>query len=123
MMSDESLRFMTNDISRTSRLILFNRSPLIKRGRSLQARIGARSHGINTGASLHPCSAEGGCRVLVQNRRGGEFGCTSLLKYMGFNFSVTVWVGFIALFGTAVQTGVVMVIYLEEAVRRKVTQT
>ena len=29
------------------------------------------------------------------------------------------WVGFIALFGTAVQTGVVMVIYLEEAVARK----
>ena len=28
------------------------------------------------------------------------------------------WVGFIALFGTAVQTGVVMVIYLEEAVAR-----
>src|SRR5262249_24166075 len=34
-------------------------------------------------------------------------------------FSVAVWVGFIALFGTAVQTGVVMVIYLEEAVERK----
>jgi Cu(I)/Ag(I) efflux system membrane protein CusA/SilA len=46
---------------------------------------------------------------------GGVF----LLKYMDFNFSVAVWVGFIALFGTAVQTGVVMVIYLEEAVRRK----
>jgi Cu(I)/Ag(I) efflux system membrane protein CusA/SilA len=30
-----------------------------------------------------------------------------------------VWVGFIALFGTAVQTGMVMVIYLEEAVERK----
>jgi Cu(I)/Ag(I) efflux system membrane protein CusA/SilA len=30
-----------------------------------------------------------------------------------------VWVGFIALFGTAVQTGVIMVIYLEEAVARK----
>jgi len=30
-----------------------------------------------------------------------------------------VWVGFIALFGTAVQTTVVMVIYLEEAVERK----
>ena len=29
------------------------------------------------------------------------------------------WVGFIALFGTAVQTGVVMVIYLDEAVERK----
>src|SRR5438477_610977 len=46
---------------------------------------------------------------------GGIF----LLKFLGYNFSVAVWVGFIALFGTAVQTGVVMVIYLEEAVRRK----
>ena len=42
-----------------------------------------------------------------------------LLWATGFNFSVAVWVGFIALFGTAVQTGVVMVIYLEEAVERK----
>jgi copper/silver efflux system protein len=48
---------------------------------------------------------------------GGIF----LLKYLGYNFSVAVWVGFIALFGTAVQTGVVMVIYLEEAVRQKAT--
>jgi copper/silver efflux system protein len=46
---------------------------------------------------------------------GGVF----LLKLLGYNFSVAVWVGFIALFGTAVQTGVVMVIYLEEAVARK----
>jgi copper/silver efflux system protein len=46
---------------------------------------------------------------------GGIF----LLKLLGYNFSVAVWVGFIALFGTAVQTGVVMVIYLEEAVARK----
>src|SRR6202048_1486653 len=42
-----------------------------------------------------------------------------LLWALGYNFSVAVWVGFIALFGTAVQTGVVMVIYLEEAVTRK----
>ena len=42
-----------------------------------------------------------------------------LLYALGYNFSVAVWVGFIALFGTAVQTGVVMVIYLEEAVARK----
>jgi len=42
-----------------------------------------------------------------------------LLWWLGYNFSVAVWVGFIALFGTAVQTGVVMVIYLEEAVERK----
>src|SRR2546425_7204037 len=42
-----------------------------------------------------------------------------LLYGLGYNFSVAVWVGFIALFGTAVQTAVVMVIYLEEAVARK----
>jgi len=42
-----------------------------------------------------------------------------LLWLLGYNFSVAVWVGFIALFGTAVQTGVVMVIYLDEAVARK----
>ncbi len=42
-----------------------------------------------------------------------------LLWLLNYNFSVAVWVGFIALFGTAVQTGVVMVIYLEEAVQRK----
>src|SRR6185436_17574094 len=42
-----------------------------------------------------------------------------LLWALDYNFSVAVWVGFIALFGTAVQTGVVMVIYLEEAVERK----
>jgi copper/silver efflux system protein len=42
-----------------------------------------------------------------------------LLYVLGYNFSVAVWVGFIALFGTAVQTGVVMVIYLNEAVERR----
>jgi Cu(I)/Ag(I) efflux system membrane protein CusA/SilA len=48
---------------------------------------------------------------------GGVF----LVKILGLNFSVAVWVGFIALFGTAVQTAVVMVIYLEEAVARRTT--
>src|SRR6266852_2970309 len=42
-----------------------------------------------------------------------------LLWLLNYNFSVAVWVGFIALFGTAVQTAVVMVIYLNEAVERK----
>jgi Cu(I)/Ag(I) efflux system membrane protein CusA/SilA len=46
-----------------------------------------------------------------------------LLKFLGHNFSVAGWVGFIALFGTAVKSRVVMVIYLEEAVRRKIAQT
>jgi copper/silver efflux system protein len=42
-----------------------------------------------------------------------------LVWLLGYNFSVAVWVGFIALFGTATQTGMVMVVYLEEAVERK----
>jgi Cu(I)/Ag(I) efflux system membrane protein CusA/SilA len=42
-----------------------------------------------------------------------------LIWLLGYNFSVAVWVGFIALFGAAVQTGIVMVVYLEEAVKRK----
>lgn len=42
-----------------------------------------------------------------------------LLWMLEYNFSVAVWVGFIALFGAAVQTGIVMVVYLEEAVVRK----
>jgi Cu(I)/Ag(I) efflux system membrane protein CusA/SilA len=45
-----------------------------------------------------------------------------LLWLLGYNFSVAVWVGFIALFGTAVQTGVVMVIYLQEALDRKLAE-
>jgi len=46
---------------------------------------------------------------------GGVF-----LQYLlGYNLSVAVWVGYIALFGTAIQTGVVMVVYLEEAVEKK----
>jgi Cu(I)/Ag(I) efflux system membrane protein CusA/SilA len=36
-----------------------------------------------------------------------------------FHMSVAVWVGYIALFGTAVQTAVVMVVYLEEALHGK----
>ncbi len=42
-----------------------------------------------------------------------------LLWMLDYNFSVAVWVGFIALFGAAVQTAIVMVVYLEEAVSRK----
>jgi len=49
----------------------------------------------------------------------GLAGGIYLLYALGYNFSVAVWVGFIALFGTAVQTAVVMVIYLDEAVARK----
>lgn len=39
---------------------------------------------------------------------------------MGYNFSVAVWVGYIALFGIAVETGVVMVVYLHEALETRI---
>ncbi|MBI5021757.1 MAG: efflux RND transporter permease subunit [Ignavibacteriales bacterium] len=41
-----------------------------------------------------------------------------LIYFLGYNFSVAVWVGFIALYGVAVETGVVMVIYLHEALNK-----
>ncbi len=41
---------------------------------------------------------------------------------LGFNFSVAVWVGYIALFGIAVETGVVMVVYLHEAFQHRLAQ-
>jgi Cu(I)/Ag(I) efflux system membrane protein CusA/SilA len=41
-----------------------------------------------------------------------------LLYFFGFNTSVAVYVGFIALVGLAAETGVVMLVYLEEAHRR-----
>ena len=49
---------------------------------------------------------------------GGVF----LQWWLGYNFNVAVWVGYIALFGTAIQTGVVMVVYLDEAVKRKMAE-
>jgi Cu(I)/Ag(I) efflux system membrane protein CusA/SilA len=41
---------------------------------------------------------------------------------LGYNFSVAVWVGYIALFGIAVETGVVMVVYLDEAFKHHLAQ-
>ncbi len=44
-----------------------------------------------------------------------------ILQYwLGYNFSVAVWVGYIALFGIAVETGVVMVVYLHEALDKRI---
>lgn len=45
-----------------------------------------------------------------------------LQKLLGYNFNGAVWVGYIALFGTAVQTGVVMVVYLEETVKNRMAK-
>jgi Cu(I)/Ag(I) efflux system membrane protein CusA/SilA len=46
---------------------------------------------------------------------GGEY----MIFILGYNFSVAVWVGFIALYGIATETGVIMVIYLHEALDRR----
>ena len=45
-----------------------------------------------------------------------------LLWWLGFNFSFAVAVGFIALAGVAAETGVVMLIYLDHAVREVKTK-
>ncbi|MDQ3280364.1 MAG: efflux RND transporter permease subunit [Acidobacteriota bacterium] len=45
-----------------------------------------------------------------------------LMAIYGFNWSVAVWVGFIALYGVAVQTGVVMVLYLHEALDKRLAR-
>ena len=42
--------------------------------------------------------------------------------FLGYNFSVAVWVGYIALFGIAVETGVVMVVYLHEALEHRLAR-
>jgi len=41
------------------------------------------------------------------------------MSILDLNFSVVIWVGFIALYGVAVETGVIMVIYLHESLDRK----
>jgi Cu(I)/Ag(I) efflux system membrane protein CusA/SilA len=49
-------------------------------------------------------------------------GSVWLLYLLGFNMSVAVWVGIIALAGLAAETGVVMIIYLDEAYERRVKE-
>lgn len=43
-----------------------------------------------------------------------------MIYILDYNFSVAVWVGFIALYGIAVETGVIMVVYLHEALDRRI---
>jgi copper/silver efflux system protein len=45
-----------------------------------------------------------------------------LLWLLGYSTSVAVWVGFIALAGVAAETGVVMLVYLDGAFRRRVLE-
>jgi Cu(I)/Ag(I) efflux system membrane protein CusA/SilA len=45
-------------------------------------------------------------------------GSVWLLSLMGYNLSTSVWVGLIAVGGVAAQTGIVMIVYLDEAFER-----
>ena len=40
-------------------------------------------------------------------------------RLFGYNFSVAVWVGYIACFGMATETGVIMLVYLREAIDKR----
>jgi len=44
------------------------------------------------------------------------------MAILDLNFSVAIWVGFIALYGVAVETGVIMVLYLHEALDKKLIE-
>nr|MBA3753915.1 efflux RND transporter permease subunit [Nitrospira sp.] len=44
------------------------------------------------------------------------------LDYLGYDLSVAVWVGIIALAGVAAETGVVMLVYLDDAYERRVRE-
>jgi len=50
---------------------------------------------------------------------GALVGGVIFQSLFGFNFSVAVWVGYIACFGMATQTGVVMLVYLHHAINSR----
>jgi Cu(I)/Ag(I) efflux system membrane protein CusA/SilA len=50
---------------------------------------------------------------------GALVGGVIFQSLFGFNFSVAVWVGYIACFGMATQTGIVMLVYLHDAIRAR----
>jgi copper/silver efflux system protein len=50
---------------------------------------------------------------------GAIAGAAIFQAIWGHNFSVAVWVGFIAIFGMAAETGVVMLVYLREAIEKR----
>src|SRR5213594_3723896 len=52
----------------------------------------------------------------------GAVGAFWYLHYLSYNLSVAVWVGIIALAGVAAETGVVMLVYLDEAYERRVRE-
>ncbi len=57
--------------------------------------------------------------IIIGTLPLGVIGGLWLLYLLGYEFSVAVGVGFIALAGVAVEIGVVMLVYLNQAIRRR----
>ena len=57
--------------------------------------------------------------LIVLAVPGALVGGVIFQSLFGFNFSVAVWVGYIACFGMATQTGIVMLVYLHEAINAR----
>jgi Cu/Ag efflux pump CusA len=57
--------------------------------------------------------------VMCLTVPGAVFGGVLFQYLFGYNFSVAVWVGFIACFGLATQGGLVILVYLREAIDRR----
>lgn len=67
-------------------------------------------------------NAIGGALVVMLSVPFSLVGGIWLLDLLGYNISVAVWVGIIALIGIAAETGVVMLVYLDEAWDRRVSE-
>ncbi len=57
--------------------------------------------------------------LMVLAVPGALVGGVIFQTLFGFNFSVAVWVGYIAAFGMATETGIVMMVYLRDALARR----
>ncbi|MFO0950494.1 MAG: efflux RND transporter permease subunit [Isosphaeraceae bacterium] len=58
--------------------------------------------------------------ALMMTSVAGALAGGAIFQWLfGFNFSVAVWVGYIACFGMATETGIVMLVYLREAIEER----
>jgi Cu(I)/Ag(I) efflux system membrane protein CusA/SilA len=55
--------------------------------------------------------------LIILTVPGALVGGVIFQSLFGFHFSVAVWVGYIACFGMATQTGIVMLVYIHDAIR------
>lgn len=57
--------------------------------------------------------------ILLASVPGAMVGGLALQWILGYPFSVAVWIGYIACFGLASETGIIMLTYLREAIERR----